>query len=723
MLELKKLNSFSLIFNKGILSHSSKEWLRLDAPNVTYVIKATMAIILAMSLSMMLGFSTPQTSVLTAFLVMQPHSGMVFSKSFYRFVGTVLGAIIAIILVGALSQDRFWFITLLTIWIGICAAAGFKFRNFMAYGFFLAGYTVLIVAFPVLHHPTEVFNFAISRVSEVLIGLVSASIISEVVFPRKLSNTLFANEQKRYQSIVSSIALIGDIFEKDCEHHDHSNYPKTILESDSLLINSAFESNVNKKDKMYYQRLNSEFMHLSTTYFSLKSIVASLKEKDKFTDAMAHSLRGIFEPIEDLLENHSKDLIDKKSIEELALKLKSLREEVKNNLHEQKEKIIIEDFDLSHDFSSVTFLLARLLSEFNMYINTYLSFLKRDKKAKDYDKFSQTLKFSTYNDNGLLFLAILRGVSVLLLSLSFWILTGWEFAIFTIINAVAMSLLLSSAANPLGFAINFAKGAICSFFVVMLYNFYIIPTFASDIVSYCVVFTPFVALMAWLTTKNIGGPFFSMGFMLMSVLAVSMNSYLPRDFNYFIGTEIGSLIGIVFTILSFTIIGSWSNAWTQRRVSKVLCKQLASLVNDKLSLQRIHLESTGFDLIQRFSTMGKLNQTSSSKLFLLLLSTLEIGRALINIRNNITFFVHKPPMVYKFIFAVGRYFESSSNNDKIILLQKVETLYKELEKNKMFKSAVEQRAISSILVDASLIYTIMKNKISLPNKGEEESWD
>ncbi len=44
-----------------------------------------------------------------------------------------------------------------------------------------------------------------------------------------------------------------------------NNFSKNILASDSLRINSIFESNINKKVKMYYQRLNSEFMHLSIT--------------------------------------------------------------------------------------------------------------------------------------------------------------------------------------------------------------------------------------------------------------------------------------------------------------------------------------------------------------------------------------------------------------------------------------------------------------------------
>ena len=88
-----------------------KEWINSDLTILIYVSKLTIAALLAMSVSMFLNFSSPQTSVFTVFIVMQMHSGLVFSKSFYRFLGTLLGFIISLVLVSAFFQDRVWFMT------------------------------------------------------------------------------------------------------------------------------------------------------------------------------------------------------------------------------------------------------------------------------------------------------------------------------------------------------------------------------------------------------------------------------------------------------------------------------------------------------------------------------------------------------------------------------------------------------------------------------------
>ncbi|MGE0052425.1 MAG: FUSC family protein, partial [Arcobacter sp.] len=94
-----------------------QEWLNSDLLLLIYITKLTIAALIAMSVSMIFNLSSPQTSVFTVFIVMQMYSGMVFSKSFYRFLGTVIGFVIALILTSAFSQDRVWFMGFFTIWI------------------------------------------------------------------------------------------------------------------------------------------------------------------------------------------------------------------------------------------------------------------------------------------------------------------------------------------------------------------------------------------------------------------------------------------------------------------------------------------------------------------------------------------------------------------------------------------------------------------------------
>jgi len=74
-----KISISSIFFS---LKESIIEWINSDLTIIIYVIKLTMAALLAMSVSMYFNLSSPQTSVFTVFIVMQMYSGMVFSKSF-----------------------------------------------------------------------------------------------------------------------------------------------------------------------------------------------------------------------------------------------------------------------------------------------------------------------------------------------------------------------------------------------------------------------------------------------------------------------------------------------------------------------------------------------------------------------------------------------------------------------------------------------------------------
>ncbi|QKF78666.1 FUSC family protein [Arcobacter defluvii] len=699
----------------GIFKSAFQEWINGDLTIIIYVVKLTIAALIAMSVSMFLNLSSPQTSVFTVFIVMQMYSGMVFSKSFYRFLGTVIGFIISLVLTSAFSQDRVWFMGFFTIWIAICAAAGFKYRNFISYGFVLSGYTVALIVLPNIHNPLSVYGFAVERFSEVVVGLLSASVISEVVFPKKLSDTLFISEKQRYKNIFIAVLDTNNIFSKES---NTSNFSKNILGSDALRVNSIFESNINKKDKMYYQRLNSEFMHLSVTFHSLKNIISTISNNEKIDKNIILSLQEIYEPIKNFLEKYSDDLFEY-NVENIINEFDSTRIKIKEKIGLEREKFKDLDFDLQNDFNSSSFLILRFFDEFSQYTKTYISFLNSKLKNDDSEEVSQIVKFSTYTDNLLVILASFRAAIVLIVMTIFWIITAWGYAPFAIISAVATTLMFSSIPNPINASKSFLKGSIVSFFVAGIYNFYLIPTYVSDIPTFCFVMAPVFAIAAWLGTSPQRG-LFAFGFIFIIITVCSMNLYYSMDYITYFETSISSLIGIIVAGVAYELINSWSESWTKRRVSNLLVNRIIKLTYEKKDLRRVVLESRGLDLIQHFSTQGRLNTQSNTLIFQWLLSSIEIARAIIDIKNLLKEFKtdNQPKFVYEILDSIKDYFSLKDENKKERIFFKIKEDFIELEKNRVYKSAIEQRVMQNILIEISLIYTLMLNKISLPSKGE-----
>lgn len=693
-----------------------QEWVNSDLTILIYVIKLTIAALLAMSVSMFLNFSSPQTSVFTVFIVMQIHSGLVFSKSFYRFLGTLIGFVISLVLVSAFSQDRVWFMAFFTIWIVICAAAGFKYRNFMSYGFVLSGYTVALIVLPNIENPLSIYGFAIDRISEVVVGLLSASVVSEVIFPKQLSDTLFASEKQKYKSIFLSVIDMENIFTKE---KNINNFSKNILGSDSLRVNSIFESNINKKDKMYYQRLNSEFMHLSITFHSLKNIINTISNNENIENEMLIALKKIYKPMKIFLEENSQNLFINEDIENVIYKFDMAKIQIKDEIEVQKNKYANLDFDISNDFNSSIYLISRFFDEFFQYTKTYISFINKKDRNNNSKEYSKNSKLFTYTDNLLVLLASFRAAIVLVVTTIFWLMTAWEYAPFTIISAVATTLMFSSIPNPVDASKNFLKGSIISFFVAGVYNFYLIPTYVSDIPSFCFVMAPIFAFVAWLGTSPQRG-LFAFGFIFIIITVCSMNLSYKMDYVTYFESSISSLIGIIIAGIAYELINSWSESWTKRRVSNLLSKQIIKLSNGELNTRRVILESVGLDLIQHFSTQGRLNPKSNVLIFQWLLSTLEIGRAIIDIKNGLKEFGknNQPNIVYEILDLIKNYFLEKNEETKELIFRKIKEEFIELENNSLSKSAIEQKIMHKILLEISLIYTLLLNKISLPSKGE-----
>jgi uncharacterized membrane protein YccC len=160
-----------------------------DAPAVVaalFAFKAFVAGLLALFISFWLGLDEPRWALLTVFIVAQPDSGQVLAKGFYRILGTVAGVLVSIALVFGLPQSGELFLTALAVWIGLCTFAAAALRSFASYGFLLAGYSVAVVGIPAALAPNNAFPLLLARFTEIILGIVCASLVTRLVFPRDL---------------------------------------------------------------------------------------------------------------------------------------------------------------------------------------------------------------------------------------------------------------------------------------------------------------------------------------------------------------------------------------------------------------------------------------------------------------------------------------------------------------------------------------------------------
>ena len=163
-----------------------------DRFGVIFAAKTTASGLIALLIAFTFNLDQPYWALLTVFIVSQPRqSGMVLAKSFYRIVGTVVGAAVALVLVALVAQERVLFLGGLALWVGLCTFGSQYARNWAAYSFVLSGYTVAIVGIPGALDAGNAFYIAVGRVTEISLGIIVTATISHIVLPNSLIPSLW----------------------------------------------------------------------------------------------------------------------------------------------------------------------------------------------------------------------------------------------------------------------------------------------------------------------------------------------------------------------------------------------------------------------------------------------------------------------------------------------------------------------------------------------------
>jgi uncharacterized membrane protein YccC len=75
----------------------------------------------------------------------QPIVGSSLCKGVFRMIGTVVGAVAAVLLMAMFPQDRIGFLFGMLVWIALYSFVSTLLRNFAAYTAMLAVYTLIII--------------------------------------------------------------------------------------------------------------------------------------------------------------------------------------------------------------------------------------------------------------------------------------------------------------------------------------------------------------------------------------------------------------------------------------------------------------------------------------------------------------------------------------------------------------------------------------------------
>ena len=195
--------------------------LRTAGPPLLFGLRLWASVCLALYVAFWLELDNAFWAGTTAAIVCQPHLGASLRKGWFRLIGTILGAVAIVVLTACFPQDRGPFLIGLALWGAACALVATLLRNFAAYAAALAGYTAAIIASDQLGATGgpngDAFMLAVTRASEICIGIVCAGIVlalTDLGGARRRLGMLFAGLAAEIAGgFTHTLVVIGAEFE------------------------------------------------------------------------------------------------------------------------------------------------------------------------------------------------------------------------------------------------------------------------------------------------------------------------------------------------------------------------------------------------------------------------------------------------------------------------------------------------------------------------------
>src|ERR1700728_1175952 len=107
--------------------------MRAAGPPLLFGLRLWASVSLALYIAFWLQLDNPFWAGTSAAIVCQPQLGASLRKGWFRVVGTLIGAVMSMLLTACFPQDRALFLGALVLWCAICAVAATLLRNFASY--------------------------------------------------------------------------------------------------------------------------------------------------------------------------------------------------------------------------------------------------------------------------------------------------------------------------------------------------------------------------------------------------------------------------------------------------------------------------------------------------------------------------------------------------------------------------------------------------------------
>ncbi len=524
-----------------------------------YGVRTFAASMIALYIALLMQMPRPYWAMATVYIVSSPFLGPTSSKALYRAVGTFIGAAAAVLFVPMFVQSPYVLVVVIALWTGTLLFLSLHLRTANNYALMLAGYTLPLIALPVVNNPLGVWDVAEARTEEIFLGIAVAAVVGAMFWPRRLA-PVFNDSVSKWFTDASTYSL--RFLSRNVQPEEVSALRASMVatfNSLELMIGQLPHEGSRPQTVRNTKELRGRMIHLLPVIDALDDALYALERRtpelvDKFAPLLAATTEW--------LEHKDADLDRWQALKDLLEALQPAPEVLddrKQLLFSNAIYRLGEWIDLWQDCRSLQYAI-QCESQDNwraVYRHWRLG------------------RLTPFLDRGLMFYSAASTVTAIIVASVLWILLGWTDGGSAVILAAVACSFFASMDDPAPQIYRFFFWTAMSVVFASLYLFLVLPNlhdFPMLVLAFAV---PFICV-GTLTVK----PQFYLGMLLTLVNTssfISIQGAYDADFLSFANSNLAGPMGLLFAFIWTLIARPFGAELAAKRLTRFSWRDIVGL--------------------------------------------------------------------------------------------------------------------------------------------------
>ncbi|WP_111449533.1 MULTISPECIES: FUSC family protein [unclassified Pseudomonas] len=536
-----------------------------------YGVRTFAASMIALYIAMLMQMPRPYWAMATVYIVSSPFVGPTSSKALYRAVGTLLGAAAAVFFVPMFVQSPYVLVVVIALWTGTLLFLSMHLRTANNYALMLAGYTLPLIALPVVDNPLAVWDIAEARTEEIFLGIAVAAVVGAMFWPRRLA-PVFNDSVSKWFADASTYSL--RFLSRNVQPDEVSALRSSMVATFNtleLMIGQLPHEGARPQTVRNTKELRGRMIHLLPVIDALDDALYALERR---TPELVDKFAPLLVATTEWLGHTDADLARWQALKDQLEALQPSAEA----LDDRKQLL----------FSNALYRLGEWIDVWQdcRSLQYAIQCESQDSWRAVYRHW-RLGRLSPFLDRGLMLYSAASTVTAIIVASVLWILLGWTDGGAAVILAAVACSFFASMDDPAPQIYRFFFWTAMSVLFASLYLFLVLPNlhdFPMLVLAFAV---PFICI-GTLTVK----PQFYLGMLLTLVNTssfISIQGAYDADFLSFANSNLAGPVGLLFAFVWTLIARPFGAELAAKRLTRFSWHDIVSLTEPASLADHRHL--------------------------------------------------------------------------------------------------------------------------------------